>query len=118
VSITITVGAVLGPIILTVMLFTLYLSYCALNAAYKSGKLASTPLPVRGVCWAIFIVALVLDVIFNITVGTLAFLELPELRRLTFTMRCKKHMTATGYRGRLARWVCEGWLNPFEDGHC
>lgn len=117
-SITITVGAVLGSVILTVLLFTLYLSYCALNVAYKNGKLRAAPKLVQGVCWTIFITALVLDVIFNVTVGTLAFLELPELRRLTFTMRCKKHMSADGWRGKLARWVCEGWLNPFEAGHC
>ncbi len=117
-TITITVGVVLAAIILTAMLFTFYLSYCALNVAYKSGKLATTPLLVRAVCWSIFIVALTLDVLFNVTVGTLAFLELPELRRLTFTMRCKKHMHDMGWRGDIARWVCHGWLNPFEDGHC
>ena len=117
-SITITLGAVLGPVVLTALLFTLYLAYCALNVARKNGKLAATPAPVRVVCWAIFIVALVLDVLFNITVGTIAFLELPDLRRLTFTMRCKKWMHVMSWRGRLARWVCDGWLNPFEEGHC
>ena len=117
-TITITVGTVLGTVILTAMLFTFYLSYCALNVAYKNGKLKAAPKLVQAVCWLIFIVALVLDVVFNVTLGSLVFLELPERRRLTFTMRCKKHMADAGWRGRLARWVCEGWLNPFEAGHC
>lgn len=117
-SITITVGAVLGTLITTVLMFTLYLSYCALNVAYKNGKLQAAPKLVQVVCWAIFGFALALDIVFNVTVGTLLFLELPQLRRLTFTMRCKSWMHNQSWRGRIARWVCDGWLNPFEAGHC
>lgn len=117
-SITITVGAVLGTVISTVLMFALYLSYCTLRVAYDNGKLRAAPKLVQGVCWSIFIFALALDVLLNVTLGTLLFFERPELRRLTFTMRCKKHMNALNWRGRIARWVCDGWLNPFEAGHC
>jgi hypothetical protein len=108
----------LGIVVFTIFLFTFYLAYCTLRVARDNGKLALAPGAVKTVCWTILVVAVLLDVIFNIVIGSIAFLELPEWKRITFTMRCKKHMTATGFRGRLARWVCEGWLNPFEAGHC
>jgi hypothetical protein len=114
----VTIGAVTGALIGTVSLFALYLSYCTLRVANDNGKLRAAPTIVQLVCGVIFIVALALDVIFNVTVGTIVFFELPEIRRLTFTMRCKKWMTDDGWRGRFARWVCDGWLNPFEAGHC
>jgi hypothetical protein len=120
-------GVVIGALLATFMLFTLYLSYCTLHVAMNNGKLAAAPKIVQVACWGTFIIALVLDVLFNITVGSLVFVELPELRRLTFTMRCKKWMPYGGHpfnpplvrwRGKIARWVCDGWLNPFEAGHC
>jgi hypothetical protein len=111
-------GVVTAAFIGAFLLFTLYLSYCTLRVAYDNGKLAAAPKIVQAGCWGIFIIALVLDVIFNVTVGTVVFFELPEIRRLTFTMRCKKWMTNDSWRGRIARWVCDGWLNPFEAGHC
>jgi hypothetical protein len=89
-----------------------------LRVAHGNGKLAATPLLVRGVCWSIFGFALVLDVAFNFTVGTVLFLRLPKVRRPTFTQRCKDHLEDEDFRGRMARFVCDGWLNPFEAGHC
>lgn len=111
-------GAVTASILFVFTLFALYLSYVTLRVARDNGKLASAPRIVQAVCWTILIVAFGLDIVFNLTVGTIAFLELPSLHRPTFTMRCKKHMASMSWRGRLARWVCEGWLNPFEAGHC
>lgn len=100
------------------VLFVLYLAYVTLWVARSNGKLATAPLPVRAVAWSILGAALVLDVLFNVTVGSLIYLELPERRRLTFTARCKKWRADSGVRGRFAVWVCEGWLNPFQDHHC
>lgn len=111
-------GAVTGFILTTFVLFALYLSYCTLRVARDNGKLAQAPKIVQAVCWTILITALVLDIVFNFTVGTIVFLEPPSLHRPTFTMRCKKWMRTMSWRGRLARWVCDGWLNPFEAGHC
>lgn len=100
------------------LLYALYLSYCTLRQMRDTGRLAAMPRIVRFHCWGILYAALALDIVFNIIVGTLVFMELPELRRLTFTMRCKKWMTVEGRRGDIARWVCESWLNPAEPGHC
>lgn len=117
-TITITVGTLFGSIVFAAILFAFYLSYCTLRVARENGKLQMAPKIVQAMCWLILGLAFLLDIAFNITVGTIAFLELPSLRRPTFTQRCEKHMQAAGFRGRLARWVCDGWLNPFEAGHC
>lgn len=108
-----------GTYVGALLLYALYLAYCTLRGMRDSGRLAQMPRIVRAHCWLILIVALVLDVVFNFTVGTIAFLELPSLHRPTFTQRCQKWMFAPqGWRKRLAWWVCEGWLNPAEPGHC
>lgn len=108
----------LAGIALAYCLFVLYLAYVALWVAHKNGKLAAAPWPVRAVAWSILVVALVLDAVFNVTVGSVVFLEPPELRRLLFTARCAKWRDTMGWRGRFARWFCESWMNPFQAGHC
>lgn len=102
------------------VLYSLYLAYCTLRAMRDTGRLDRMPRFVRAHCWLILATALGLDIIFNFTVGTLVFLELPTCMRPTFTQRCKKwmHRTDGGWRTRLAKWVCDSWLNPAEPGHC
>jgi hypothetical protein len=97
-------------------LLIFYLAYVAIWVAKSNGKLALVPAPGRWVLMSILAVAVLLDVLFNWVVGSVGFMELP--RECTFTARCARLRTATGYRGRLARWVCDGWLNPFQEHHC
>lgn len=112
-------------------LWALYLMYSALNASLRSGKLKKTPLPVRVLSYLLIAVMGTADVLFNVTLGSLLFLEPPSLRlprrlgeihdaliALTFTHRCSSHLGDQGWRGDIARWVCNDWLNPFEEGHC
>ena len=103
-------------IALVFITFLLYLAYVTLRVAHDNGKLKRAPIPVRIVCYAILTAAVVCDAVFNVTLGSLLFLEPP--RQWLFTERCALHRHEDGWRGRLARWVCEGWLNPFEAGHC
>lgn len=110
---------VLGNVVVSaIALYVLFLCYCTLRVARDNGKLAMTPLPVRLVAWSIVGVAWVFDVVFNVIIGSLMFLELPDVRALTFTARCSSHMAMATWRGTLARWVCDGWLNPMESDHC
>lgn len=99
-------------------LYVLFLSYCTLWQMKATGRLAAMPALARGHCYAILYFVLLWDVLFNVLLGTLLFLELPDLHGLTFTARCKHWLLDFGYRGDIARWVCEGWLNPGEPGHC
>jgi hypothetical protein len=56
----------------------------------------------------------VLDVLFNLTFGTLLYRELP--RELLFTSRCKRHIVGTGSRQRMAAFW-QRQLNPWDEGH-
>lgn len=99
-------------------LYVAFLAYCAIMVANRNGKLKATPWPVRWTAYSIIGVAVVLDVAFNVTIGSLLFLEAPNLRQPLFTQRCKSHLDDAGWRGDRARWICSGWLNPFDAGHC
>lgn len=63
-------------------------------------------------------VALVSDVLFNFVFGTVSFLELPQ--EWLFTYRCSRHLKDRGWRGKIARWFCRNFMDPFDpDGrHC
>jgi hypothetical protein len=102
----------------TFLFYELFLSYCTKRQMLESGRLAAMPRLAQAHCWAGLYFAFGLDIVFNVTVGSVVFLELPELRRLTFTARCSKWKEGTGRRSAIARWVCNGWLNPGEPGHC
>ena len=56
------------------------------------------------------------DIGFNFVFGTLLFLERPY--ELTLTQRCDRHLKDTGFRGSIARALCNHLLNPFEPDHC
>jgi hypothetical protein len=112
-----TIIAALGvAYVSALVLYFFFLAYCTLRVMRETGRLAAMPVVPRVHCYVLLFVAFGLDVLFNLVVGTLLFLELP--RHWTFTARCKNHLSDIGWRGRLARWICNGWLNPGEPGHC
>ena len=56
-------------------------------------------------------------IVMNIIIGTIMFVELP--REWLFTTRCQRHMRENTFRGKIARWACRHFLDPFEiGGHC
>jgi len=60
-------------------------------------------------------VGVMLDVLANFVIGTIAFREAP--RELTMTERCKRHKAGHGWQKRRAEWWCEQ-LGKFDPGHC
>lgn len=64
------------------------------------------------------LVAVVMDVIFNLIPATIIFLNLP--RELLFTQRLDRYEEeGSGWRYRIAIWICQNMLNPFQQGgHC
>lgn len=81
------------------------------NAVRKRGSLSTywlvTLLPLA-------VIGVLLDVAFNLTFGTLMYLELP--RELLFTARCQRHIRGSGRRQRLAAFWAKQ-LNQFDAGH-
>jgi hypothetical protein len=66
----------------------------------------------------LLLVGLVIDFIMNVTVFAVLFLELP--REWLVTDRLQRHMRHSGWRFRLAKFICEHLLN-FADptgSHC
>jgi len=61
------------------------------------------------------------DIIFNITYGTLMFLQLPELRRLTLSARMSNIIVTEdkdSWRWKLAWWICHKLVEPWDRNHC
>lgn len=64
------------------------------------------------------VIGLLADFIYNITVGTIMFMELPKDWLLT--MRLDRHLDDKSWRGDVARWACIQFLDPFAPNgrHC
>lgn len=78
----------------------------------KAQKFFGIPLIVRG---------LIIDVMMNILVGTVCFLEPPryDKKEFLFTGRVSRWNDKGGIRGDIARAFCADLLDPFEKGgHC
>ncbi len=69
-----------------------------------------------------FLVALIIDVLFNIIVATILFLELPrpQDKEWLFTARVSRHIKGTGWRQKEAIFWCKYLLDPFDPSgnHC
>lgn len=112
--ITVVAGTYLG----SVLLYAGFLAYCTAVKMRDEGRLAEMPTLARGHVYAIVYFAAILDMIFNVVIGSFIFLQPPHPQRLLFTARLKSWKEDTGYRGKFARWFCNGWLNPGDKGHC
>ena len=65
----------------------------------------------------ILVLGYVMDAVFNLTVGTVLFLEIPK--EVLFTSRCNRWIPSKTWRGKVARWFCRNLLDPFDNGkHC
>lgn len=64
------------------------------------------------------LVAVLMDVFFNLVPATVIFLDLP--RELLFTKRLERYKAqGVGWRYTVARWICQNLLDPFQQGgHC
>lgn len=66
------------------------------------------------------IVASIYDVLFNITYGSLMFLQVFEARNITFTHRMKAILRTEpdSWRGKLSMWICRYLIEPWDQNHC
>lgn len=93
-------------------LWLLFLAVMALQWKWRE-----LSLPVRTLAAPAVLVALLLDVLFNVTIGTVLFLDLP--RQWTFSQRIGSYKRRIDWRAPLAHWICANLLDPFEaGGHC
>lgn len=98
------------------LLWVYYLACMALLRAHRENKI--TPL-CKMPGYITLLIGLVLDVLVNLLVMTVVFMDFP--RELLFTSRLKRlRAHGTWYRQWLAGWCCRHYLNPFDmtGDHC
>jgi hypothetical protein len=71
---------------------------------------------IRILAFPVLIMGLLYDVLLNILFGSLIFQELPK--EWLLTSRLKRHKLGNGWKAKMAKWLCDTLLNPFDDGHC
>lgn len=93
------------------VLWVLFLAVMALRHAWPALPIFTRALAVPAV-----LVALVLDVVFNL-LATALFWDWP--REATFSQRMGRYKQAGGWRAVVARLICANLLDPFDiGGHC
>lgn len=108
-------------LVIAVCLYVLFYGTWFFYIAFMGIKTHKAMLKAKlGLVWRglypLFAIALLMDVLFNIVIGTMYFKERPK--EWLFTGRCSRHLNSTGERLRKAQFVCDHLLNPFENGHC
>jgi hypothetical protein len=99
----------------TVITWGHYLMIMALKRARNAGRLTIW----ARICALPFAIpALPIDVLYNWTVGTILFLDIP--REFLFTTRVSRLNNRSDWRGRLAKKFCYNLLDPYDPAgrHC
>lgn len=93
-----------------------WLYYLAITNLIKHRKQLSGFAKFNG--YILVLVGLILDVSVNWIIGTIVFVEIP--REFLFTERLQRHKKrpVSSWRHKLANWLCNNLLNPFDPGHC
>lgn len=107
--------AILLIVLAVYALWVFFLACMALERARDEGRLSKWGL---GFGLVVLWVGYGLDVVINLTVCTVVFVELP--REWTVSSRVSRLEAGTGYRKVVAVWVCQNLLNPFDPSgkHC
>jgi hypothetical protein len=101
---------------LALYIYAFYLLFVVTMAA-KAAWPMLTLLP-RILLAPVAIVAVLLDVVFNVFVATFIFMDLPQ--EYMFTQRLNRYKYGeSDWRTVVAVWLCKNLLDPFQSGgHC
>lgn len=107
--------------IVLLVLFELYmflLTYVACMNIIRVHKIGQLNGLLWVLCLPFVLYGLILDVLHNVTLFNLIFWDIP--RDATVTARLKRHRDDPGFRGKIARFMCEKMLSPFDHtgNHC
>lgn len=107
------------PLVLAIPLYLwlfwgMFVLVMGLYRAYLNKRL--TPFT-KGLAAPFLVVATLMDIACNVTLASVIFLEAPH--EMMVTQRLKRHIIFdSGWRNKLARWVCSVLLDPFDPtGH-
>lgn len=91
------------------LLWVLFLAYAGLNANWRHLRPE-----VKAVGVLVVLCGLVVDVMFNWTLGLLLGIT-PDF---TLSQKCKRLGRGDDWRAPVARYICREWLNVFDPEHC
>lgn len=100
-------------------LYILWLFYLAVMNLYRAKKAKQISKIALWMGYPILMVGALLDLLVNMFIMTLIFVERP--RELLVTKRLARHIQANqGWRAKLAYWICHHLLNAFDPSgnHC
>jgi uncharacterized protein with PQ loop repeat len=103
----------IGFVGLTFGLWFYYVQVMGMMAARDAGRI---PPDTLRICQAVLLVGLAFDVLYNVIIGTIIFLDLP--REATLTARLIRYKKAGGWRGKVANYICANLLDPFDPSGC
>lgn len=104
---------IIGAILFTFFTWGMYLSVMNLMRVKETltteTKFFAYPLAAVGV---------IADFLYNVVIGTVLFLELPQ--EYLLTKRLQRHLERDNWRGAISRWLCRHLLDPFDPkgSHC
>ena len=91
-------------------LWTCFLAYAVLNPRWNTLRPE-----VKIVGGLVVVIGFAIDVAINWTAG----IALGVTRDLTLSQKCKRlRREDMGWRGDVAEYLCDNWLNPFDESHC
>lgn len=107
----------LGTFVFLYVFFALYVLVMGFYRAYLAKRLTVTT-KVLAIPW--IGVGFVVDLIANMTVATVVFLDLPQELLVTSRLDRYLHEEADSWRGQIASWVCVNLLDYFDPNgrHC
>lgn len=92
-----------------VLLWTTFLAYTAIKAQWKYLRPE-----VKAVGALVVLFGVTLDIALNIVPGLIL-----GFGNWTISQKCKRiGREDTGWRGNVARYLCQNWLNMFDPDHC
>ena len=96
--------------------FYLYILVMGIYRAHLAKRLTGITLVL---CFPMVVVGYLVDVMSNIGIASLVFLELPK--EWLVTTRLTRYIAEdTGWRHHVAQWICDDLLDPFDPSgdHC
>lgn len=99
------------------VLWLFYLAVMNLKRAKDAGTISKTALYLG---YPLLFIGLLLDMLVNTIVMSALLLELPRWNEILVTGRISRHAQQGGWRGDIARWLCESLLDRFDPSgvHC
>jgi hypothetical protein len=98
----------------------LWIFYLAVMSLFRANENKTLSLPAKILGYPVLIIGVLLDAMLNIFLLSLILFERPY--EWLITKRLARHIkNGTGWRFKLALWICQHLLNPFDPdqrGHC